>query len=118
MISTFSNEKYQKGLTLLFTAIIVLLFQGCLEDIDEKVYTYSFEHDMQEWKPIGLDLDNPPVTWSINRTNNISFTGTYSLQFYLNNVNDAGKIWIEKQFNITRYRNYNITISYKFATSD
>lgn len=79
---------------------------------------YSFEEDMQGWKKNGTDLDNPPINWSVERSSEMSTDGDYSIKFYLENFNDAGKIWMEKTFDVDPNSIYEVKISYTFATAD
>lgn len=122
------NEKY-KYLAISIIIILVLsalvtavLYNGEMQNIpgdnDYFEKKYSFENDMQGWKKNGTDLDNPPINWSINRSNEMSTNGYYSVRFYLENYNDAGKIWIEKTFDVEPNSIYEVKISYKFATAD
>lgn len=40
------------------------------------------------------------------------------LKLYLNNLNDAGKIRIEKTCSVQQSRNYQVKVTYSFATQD
>jgi hypothetical protein len=82
------------------------------------VYTYSFEKDMEGWMANGTDLDNPPVQWSIERSQDMASYGNYSLKLYLDNMNDAGKIWSERTFEVPPDESYHIHIEYDLASSD
>lgn len=87
---------------------------------DENVYSYSFsfENGMQGWAVNGTDLDHPPVEWSIENSDKLSTLGESSLRFYLANLNDAGKIWIERKFQVRPERTYQVEISYDLASGD
>lgn len=84
----------------------------------EHTYKFSFEEDMEGWVPDGTDLDNPPVKWSIHRSNETASDGDSGLKVYLNNVNDAGKIWIERSFDLEPNTTYDVAITYEFASAD
>jgi hypothetical protein len=73
---------------------------------------------MEGWTANGTDLDNPPVEWSIERSEDIAKDGNMSVKFYLNNVNDAGKIWLEKPFSVKPNNSYKVNLEYAFASSD
>ena len=73
---------------------------------------------MDGWGVSGLDLDDPAVEWSIAQNTTMVDAGNASLRYYLNNINDKGKIWIERPFNVTKDQTYRVTIEYAFATSD
>lgn len=94
------------------------VYQGSMFIKRPKNMKFSFEEGMQNWKPAGKDLDNPPVEWSIKRSKNISTDGNTSIRFYLENVNDAGKIWIERPFYVKPNTNYRVEINYDLASLD
>ena len=98
----------------------ILVLSGCSEAGAPKsgTFQFSFEHDMQGWTVGGTDLDNPPVEWSIERSQDIASDGNTALRFYLNNVNDAGKIWIEKPFDVDPSRFYGAQVEYDLASAD
>ncbi len=79
---------------------------------------FSFEEEMEGWVKNGTDLDNPPVEWSVGRSENLATHGDYSLRYYLSNVNDAGKIWIERPFQVEPNTSYKVNVSYDFASAD
>jgi hypothetical protein len=81
-------------------------------------YTFSFERDMEEWVANGTDLDNPPAEWSVERSEDIASDGKIAVRLYLNNLNDAGKIWIERQFDAEANCTYHVRLDYDFATAD
>jgi len=116
-----NKRKYKQLIGIIMTCILfATVLPGCIDigPDDTKSFTYSFEKTLHGWESSGTDLGNPPINWSINRSNEIAYDGNYSVQLLLDNMNDAGKIWIEKEFNLNRNIQYNITISYKFATAD
>jgi len=109
--------------TLIFTIMLsaTLLLAGCVEEIPDDTSPsnyYSFEENMQDWESDGTDLSSPPINWSIERSDDRATDGNKSLKLYLDNMNDAGKIWIEKQFELDANAQYEITIEYDFATGD
>ena len=119
--SKISNIKVYT--TLIFTIMIsaTLFLSGCVEETPDDNTPdnyYSFEENMQGWESDGTDLSSPPINWSIDPSDDRATDGNNSLKFYLDNMNDAGKIWIEKQFELDANTQYEITIDYDFATSD
>ncbi len=54
----------------------------------------SFESGFDGFTADGTDLDDPPIEWSIERTDEQADEGAWSVQLDLDNLNDAGKIWI------------------------
>lgn len=109
----------RKSLACLFI-LLLLVFAGCGEPIAPTPddYLFSFEHDMEEWIATGTDLDNPPVEWSIERSQDIASNGKTAVRLYLNNMNDEGKIWIERPFNVAPDRVYQVRVQYDLASAD
>jgi hypothetical protein len=70
---------------------------------------------MERWNANGTDLDNPPVEWSIQRTQEMVKDGNSSLKFHLVNHNDQGKIWIERFFVVKSNHLYQVNVRYAFA---
>jgi hypothetical protein len=75
---------------------------------------------MEGWSKGATDLEigDSFIRWSIDPSNEKSADSSYSLQYYLENWNDQGKIWIYKGFPVSRAGNYTVKISYKFCTAD
>lgn len=73
---------------------------------------------MEGWTPAGVDLDHPPVEWSIERSEEMANDGNTSIKLSLNNLNDAGKIWIEHEYLCQPNELLNVKIEYDFASSD
>jgi hypothetical protein len=80
--------------------------------------TFSFEDTMEGWTPKGTDLDHPDLTWSIEPSEDRATDGKRSLRFALDNVNDAGKIWIERPFAVQPNEFYHVTVQFSFGTQD
>ncbi len=103
-------------------AVMLLMFSGCGSDGPESEgpYSFSFEHDFQGWTVQGTDLEvgNSTIPWSIERTQDRATEGNTSLRLYLDNLNDAGKIWTERQFVLLPDTDYRVKIAYDFATRD
>jgi hypothetical protein len=83
-------------------------------------YFYSYEGSLQTWAKDATDLElaGSEIEWNILPKTTFPYQGLYSLQYYLNNLNDAGKIWIEKAFSVPASRTYKVEVSYKFASND
>ncbi|MBI3578717.1 MAG: hypothetical protein HY089_04805 [Ignavibacteriales bacterium] len=63
-------------------------------------------------------MDHPSVEWSIQRAQDMSTEGTTALKLYLANLNDAGKIWIERSFLVKPNTSYQVNVKYAFASGD
>ena len=80
--------------------------------------TFSFETGMEEWYARGIDLGDPPVTWEVARSNERADAGAYSVAFQLANLNDQGKIWIERRYEVAPDQEYEVTLTFALATAD
>jgi hypothetical protein len=97
---------------------IPLLLAGCNALHFPKEMKYSFENGMDGWVAQGTDLNDPTDEWSIEPTENMATEGHYSLKVYLNNLNDAGKVWIQRPFDVDANSYYQIHVEYEFASAD
>ncbi|MDH7479421.1 MAG: hypothetical protein QHH02_05375 [Syntrophomonadaceae bacterium] len=108
------KARYLVGL-LLLTALVL----GCRAvTAPPQTYCFSFEKDLEGWQPAGTDLDNPPVRWFIKRSSEQSRDGRYAAKFYLNNLNDMAKIWMQRGFPVKPGRIYRVKVDYTFASAD
>ncbi len=114
------NKKY-----FVLTVIITILFASCFALIQEFrnpiSYSYSFETDWEEWEKKEADIElfeGGEINRSIERSQDIAIDGNTSIKFYMNNINDAGKIWIEKNFTVIPNQNYEVHVSFYFASKD
>lgn len=103
--------------------IVLILCGGCSDNSTDSFpeqmnFFFSFEKDFEGWATSGTDLNNPPVEWSIQRSQDMSREGTTALKLYLANLNDAGKIWAERAFQVKPNTTYQVTINYSFASGD
>jgi hypothetical protein len=78
----------------------------------------SFETGLDGFASDGTDLDDPPIEWSIERTQEEAAEGAWSVRLDLDNLNDAGKIWIERAFDLEPGAAYDVEVTYAFGTSD
>lgn len=82
------------------------------------VFETSFEDGLDGFAADGTDLDDPPVEWSIERSQEAADDGAWSVRLDLDNLNDAGKIWIERAFDLEPGVTYDVEVAYAFGTSD
>ncbi|MFO8011082.1 MAG: hypothetical protein R6U89_09780 [Dehalococcoidia bacterium] len=112
---------YKRVILMVILVPLMIIASAC-DDSDETSsesdYRFSFEEGMEGWSPDGTDLDNPPVQWSIQRSSELASDGEKGIKLFLDNVNDAGKIWIERAFELDPDRQYKVEVEYDFATSD
>ncbi len=100
--------------------IFVTELLACEPVEDDHCYMSGFENGLGGWttEAVDIDLGTDTVYWSIEQTTDLPHSGYRSLEFYLENYNDAGKIWIQKGFPVERNTDYQISLSYKFASAD
>jgi len=104
--------------------MILLAFAIAACDLNEndpgdfERYTFSFEDNLEGWSADGTDLDDPPVDWSIERSEEEASDGDTSVRLRLDNLNDQGKIWLERSFPLKRNTMYDIEIAFDFGTAD
>ena len=82
------------------------------------MFTFSFEEDLDDWTAEGIDLDDPPVTWSIEQSEDTASVGDGSAKLVLDNRNDAGKIFLQRTFELEPDTDYDVEIEFDFATAD
>lgn len=99
---------------------VALLLGGCGGGANEPAQSasFSFEGSLQGWAGRGIDLGNPPIDWSVGRSTELAREGGASVKLFLSNLNDAGKIWIERPFPVAPNRRYRVEVRYAFATAD
>lgn len=101
--------------------VVLLLACACGESEDFKpsqYYIFSFEDSMQGWSAHGADLDNPSVVWYVQRAVDMSRDSVSSAQFYLENLNEKAKVWMERVFSVDSSADYRVTVRYNLATRD
>jgi hypothetical protein len=94
---------------------------GCSESLegpDSETFTFSFDQAMQGWTADGTDLTNPTVAWSVQQSAAESNNGAGSVRIFLDNLNDAGKVWMERSFELEPNRTYDVDVSYAFGSAD
>jgi hypothetical protein len=112
----------RSSIPLLLTVVFLALVAACSDDptgpADGLVFETSFEAGLDGFVPDGADLDDPPIEWEIERTDERADDGVWSVRLELENLNDAGKIWIERRFDLEPGRVYDVELSYAFASAD
>ncbi|HEU4463432.1 MAG TPA: hypothetical protein VFS53_00160 [Gemmatimonadota bacterium] len=103
---------------LAFLAIVAACSDDATGPGDGLLFETSFEDGFDGFVPDGTDLDDPPVEWEIERTDERADDGEWSVRLELENLNDAGKIWIERRFDLEPGRVYDVELSYAFASAD
>jgi len=102
----------------MWAIILALLFFST--KLFAQSYFYSFENTYSGWDTVGIDLQlgDTTIVWSIHPSDERAVDSSYSLRYYMENYNDAGKIWIQKPFSVEQQSDYIVNIDYKFASRD
>jgi hypothetical protein len=82
---------------------------------------FSFEDNFEGWTTYATDVGEQGGTvddWSISRSQDLARDGTVSIKLFLENANDAGKIWIERPFLVQPNGRYRVQVQYAFASED
>ena len=99
-----------------------VLAGGCGASTDEpflrQTFGFTFESDAGDWVPDGTDLEDPPVTWSVERSDELAERGDWAIRLSLDNLNDAGKIWMERAFELRPNGTYDVEVALDFASAD
>lgn len=83
-------------------ALLAVALASCGPPRQQSAF-FSFEGSLQSWEPHGLDLlaGAAEENWSIKSDPGASYDGPSSARFFLDNVNGAGKIWLERTFTLS-----------------
>lgn len=83
---------------------------------------YSFEDDLQGWTSRAADVESGSgfIDWSVTRAQEYldGEDGTFSIRFDLNNLNNKGKIWMERAFAVEPGRKYKVSVDYALHSQD
>ncbi len=114
------NKKYLILIIIITIVLVFILVSITQVDRTPISYSYSFETDWEEWKKkeADIELGGGEINRSIERSQEMAIDGNTSIKFYMNNLNDAGKIWIEKNFTVNPNQNYEVHVNFYFASND
>lgn len=78
---------------------------------------------MEGWVASGADFEAPGGSgsdepWSITRSQDLAYDGYTSLKLVLGNINDGGKIFIEKPFEVEPNQIYQVRVEFAFGSGD
>lgn len=91
---------------------------GELVIVAELDLSYSFESGLEAWVPNSADLSGPGATWSIDTSSDVTSVGSGAARFMLDNANGDGKIWLEREFELTAERTYDVQITFDLASAE
>lgn len=104
-------------------AMTLVAIAGCDDDPvappdDAIEESFIFDAGMEGWDGVAADTLDPPIEWHVEHTSDIAATGDGSVELHLENLNDAGKVWMEREFAVEPGESYDVEIEYAFGTSD
>jgi hypothetical protein len=107
-------------LRILLALSALSVAEGCGNGRARWTWFFSFEGGMEGWEPRAFDtaLGSGEIPWSIATTADAATDGGRSLRLYLDNSNDAGKIFVEHAFALEPRRHYRVTLELDLGTSD
>jgi len=81
---------------------------------------FSFEGGLLGWQPLAIDVNDggSVAQWSIQPSSDRSADGGQSLKLFLDNLTDAGKVWIQRAFAVEPNTRYRVGIRYSLATNE
>lgn len=101
-----------RNLTLLTLCLLALA-----PPVGAASYFYGFESgSLEGWTPDATDQGQCP--WHIVPSTKLRYAGQWSLEYYMDNFNDATKIWIERSYDVPAGRRYDVALAWKLATRD
>lgn len=106
------------------TLILALVAAGCdlkgtpLEIHPEFDETFSFDAGLDDWSPRSRELGEPASPWEVSRSEELARTGSGSVKLRLDNLGGAGRIWIERRYEVEPHQRYDVEITLELASAD
>ncbi|CAN5879291.1 hypothetical protein BH24GEM1_BH24GEM1_08990 [soil metagenome] len=93
---------------------------GTGPNIGPRTETFSFEDGLGAWLADATDITvgGDPIAWDVAVTDEAATDGERSVRLSLDNLSDAGKIWIERSFDLEPETSYSVRIEFDFGTAD
>lgn len=112
--------KFAIPMILLVSAGMVACSDDPIQPVDPETVEehFGFEADLQGWAPVAIDTLDPPIEWHVRQTSDRGYVGDGSVEIHLENLNDAGKVWMERAFSLVPGVSYTAEITYALGTSD
>ncbi len=85
----------------------------------DPTYTYSFEDGLAGWtaKAYDIEVSGTEVDWAIDTSTERATTGTHAVKYNVNNLTDAAKIFLEREFALEP-GTYSLILDFDFASAD
>ncbi|MEM2111197.1 MAG: hypothetical protein QXX08_04890 [Candidatus Bathyarchaeia archaeon] len=102
---------------ILISVIVFAVFAAWISYPKAYIVNESFEDGFGRWTPdadVPEDPNNPGhfVEWYIKRVSNMSNSGQYSLEFFIDGRQDDGTIWIEQKISVKRNTVVHVKLSF------
>ena len=103
----------------LSVSLLAACVAGCGAPHQQQSAFFSFEGSLQGWEPRGLDLQTAgrDETWNIASDRRFPYDGAYSARLFLDNVNGAGKIWLERTFTLSSSGRHSVHLDFAMRGS-
>lgn len=112
------NRKIYGILTVI---IVVGVFSAWyfFHHLNPQIIREEFENGFGGWvgdADVPLDPNNPGhlVEWNITRVTNVSHSGQYSLEFFIDGRQDDGTIWIERKISVKKNSQIQVKVPFEF----
>jgi len=101
-----------------FIILIAWLVFPRTQQPEQTIFSYDFENGLGDWA-IGAQvpkdpLTGEPVAWKIEPTTDESVSGNFSIQLYIDGVQDDGTIWIERKLSLQANFARRVNVSFQF----
>jgi hypothetical protein len=124
-LSSHKQEERMRVLVVIsgLACACALIFAGCagpyIYHPVDPTYTYSFEDGLDGWtaKAFDIEVGGEDVDWSIETSTDRATAGTHAVQYHVNNLTDAAKIFLEREFTLDP-GTYTLSLDFDFATAD
>ena len=113
------NKTYAFIALAIVIAIIIGIINASHILQSRQAATEDFEQNLGEWvanKHVPLDPNNSghPVQWHIRRVSNMSHSGMYSAELFIDGKQDDGTIWLERKISVKENAQIRVSISFWF----
>ena len=108
--------------------VAAFLWAAALPPTSPTDHVFSFEQDLEGWTAGTANLSwgnctgsakgNCTLSWSVGRSTELAREGGASVKLFLDNLNDQGRIWIERPFDGTPGATYRVHLAFAFASAD
>lgn len=113
------------GLRIGLPIACLFLIMGCGDsDPTEPVpgepleFSFTLDEDLQGWEGVATDTLEPAIDWHARHATDVPESDDSAAEIHLENLNDQGKVWIERPFELDPGVQYEVEVRFDFATAD